>query len=336
MISTSSTRPLNAAQNQHLSALAASVSDSERSALILCILATTLLALRVGSPKQLAGLNCKKVFEWVQRTPYVCSYEAVRKLLKHLVDTGLAEFRKGKYILADSVEASLRGLADPRDHGVAEATTAVNETGAPRRPASPGSQPSKSVTNALPASALATPVVTTETTENEINQRAIKCFVEAASLLCFRQRSSLYWQVACCRNTSIGQLAAAASGLATAIMSGRRTMSPGEELQAIIDGKSEIKPTSAASFVFAYEAYKLECAAESKAIADAAVAKAFEPLKVKILEMIMKRLAPQQAQAAAPEIVPDTEPTSMPRAEEERPLAPIYRLPVPGDYGDAG
>jgi hypothetical protein len=322
MSTPSSIQLLNAAQNQHIIALAASVSDSMRTGMILLILAAARLGQRDDAPKQLAGMSCKQVYEWVKHSPHECSYEAVRKLLKSLVENGLAEFCKGKYTLADSVAASLRKLADP------DAKNQVTVTGAPNGAGNIVNQSGQVMPNSVATSVVATPVAVTDAANDEINTKAIEYFVDLAAFHSFRPRSSLYWQVACCHTVSIAQLAAAASGLAGVLMSKVWTSSPIDELQAILDGKSAIKPSSAASFVFAYEASMREGAAEAKS-------KFLAPFVNAALENFSKRFEPQQVPVTAPANAESPSVLPLPQPDEERPLATIYKLPIPGDYGSA-
>lgn len=322
MSTPSSIQLLNAAQNQHIIALAASVSDSMRTGVILFILAAARLGRREDAPIQLAGMSCKQVYEWVNHPPYECSYEAVRKLLKSLVENGLAEFCKGKYTLADSVAASLRKLADP------DTKNEVTVTGAPNGAGNIVNRSGQVMPNSVATSVVAKPVAATDAANDEINKKAIGYFVDLAAFRSFCPRSSLYWQVACCHTESLAQLAAAASGLASELMSNKWFFSPIGELQSILDGNSAIKPTSAVSFVFAYEASTREAAAEANS-------KFLEPYVNAALENFAKRFEPQQVPVTAPANAEGPNDVPLPQPDEERPLATIYKLPIPGDYGSA-
>ncbi len=148
-------------------------------------------------------------------------------------------------------------------------------------------------------------------------------------------RSTLYWHIGCCRATSLAHLGAAASGLATAIVRGAPATSVVSELQAILDGTSAIQPASVETFVFAFEAYTRETTAELQSMADAAQAKAMEPYINQIREMFLKKLTPQPAPTADPVPTDNSSGATASTVEEQHPLAPVFQLPLPYDYGNA-
>lgn len=328
MTTPSMNQPLNPAQNQLIIALAASVSDSVRTSVILLILAAARLGQREDAPKQLAGMNCKQIFAWIEKTQHGCSYEAVRKLLKSLVETDLVEFCRGKYTLADAVVVTLRKLDDSHANMAVLVPTGVVATSAPRGSDNPPNQSGNFLPNSVPSGAMATPTSTTDTASDEVNKKAIDHLVDIVALRSIYPRSSLYWQVACCHTGSLAHLAAAASGLATELMSGTFFVSPIGELQGILDGKSAIKPTSAASFVFAYEASNREAAAEANK-------KFLQPYVDAAMEILANRFAPRQEQEKAPVNSGSAGVSPLLQPEDDRPLATIYQLHFSGDYGNA-
>lgn len=331
----STVSPLNPAQQQHLAALAASVSDSVRTVVILCVLAANRLGLQDGAPKQLAALSCKQIHQWVNRSPHECSYEATRKLLKNLAAAGFAEFCHGRYILADTVAASLAKLADVPNSPSGATATSEAAPGASFVTVGSGNLPAGTPANSEVIGAAYRPGFGAEMADDATNQKAVEYFVQLASNLRGFKRASLYWQIACCRATSIAHLGAAASGLAIAIMSGATVASLPGELQAILDGKSTITPASTATFVFAFEAYSRESAAEFQARADAAKAKAMEPYAFQVYEALLKCLTPQPATTVAPEPTANTNGAPTSTHEEQYPLAPVFQLPLPSDFGTA-
>lgn len=313
--------PLNAAQQQHLAALAASVSDSPRTVVILLVLAAYRLGLHGGAPRQLGAMNCKQIHQWVNRQCAACSYEATRKLLKNLVDAGCVEFWHGRYILAEGVDASLAKLgASPNpSSGIAATSEGI-----------PGGTGANSSVVTPTARCAASSV---ETKDEATNKKAVEFLAQLAARQAGCERSALFWSIARCRATSLAHLGAAASGLAMAIMAGAQFVWAPDELQDILDGKSKIRPSSAEAFVFAYEAHARESALEIKAMVQAAEAKAMEPYIIQIRDTLLKHLAPQPTAAAEPSSSSGSAPVTP--VEELGHLAPVFQLPLPGDYGDA-
>jgi hypothetical protein len=303
--------------------------------LILGLLAIARLNQRTGAAKLLAGLSCKWIHSQFEGTPFECYYEAVRKLLKSLLKAGLAEFCKGKYILADSVDFSLRELASqvPTDRTRMSGQESSKVT--PTSPDSAESSEGQSLPTTFPVNAPGAPTRNIETTDDETNKKAVGYLVALVASNCFVPSLSTYWQIASCRTSSLAKLACAASGLATAIMNDQKVYSPAVELQAVLDGSSTIKPTSAKSFVFAFEAYEREIVSEATLRRNAEVAELFAPITIKFYELLTKRFTSMQDEPAVPETVVAADAAAVAPMNEERPLGKIHRLYVYGDFGNA-
>ncbi len=305
---------LNPAQRHYVAALAARVARSTRAPLILELLAAARLEHAEHAPKQLAGMTCKQVYDGLTRQARGCTCEAVRKLLIGLAQSGVVDSHKGRYALADDVTGWLRRLSGPS--------------------ADKAASPEPSMDKA-PASRPVTSEIGAEGTGYEVNKRAIRCFVDVTARFCCLPRSMVWLQITACRSASLSQLADAASGFAVAILSNRGRFSHFGDLQDVLDGRSTIEPLSAATFAFAYESFQREIAAEVRAGVDAAHATAWAPRANDLLEALMKQLAPETAPGTAPDRVENAATSPSPSPQDERPLAKIFVLRAPDEYGSA-
>ena len=236
---------LNARQRLSLNELAARLSDSPRTVMLLYLLAAKALGRHEGAAAALCGLTCTELAGTIALTPLKCSYEAIRQLLKNLVVQQILEFHRGLYVLVPSEIRNLRKLA----HTVTAAAAPASLLEAPENSAC---------------------LADGESANTETNQKAIRYFVEIAARSDSFLQFSIWQGLASCGTTTLSQLASAASGLAAALMRGERFPSPIDELKAIIAGKSAIKPASPAGFVFAHESAKRVITAAVTAAAEAA------------------------------------------------------------------